>query len=121
MRILVIDDDGLAGEMTAALACDLGHEAVLAGSAAEALGMLDEDGRFDSIVCDLHMPQQDGLGLLRQLRGRGSSLPFILLSGDAPGFVPAGEPGLSCCLVKDAMLGQTLALALAEIDSKRVS
>jgi CheY-like chemotaxis protein len=119
MRVLVIDDDELAAEMTAAISAEHGHETAIAGSAAEGMGLLEQDPRIDVVVCDLHMPQMDGLALLRHLRQRGRAVPFVLLSGDEPGAALRGEPGLDQCLVKDAMLEQTLGEALAAIGTRQ--
>ncbi|MDP2796006.1 MAG: response regulator [Methanoregula sp.] len=40
--------------------------------------------KFDSIVCDFHMPGMDGCSLLQLLRSRGCTAQLILYSGKEP-------------------------------------
>lgn len=51
-----------------------------AESASQALGMLENEA-LDLILSDYQMPEQDGLQLLRMLRNRGKTIPFIFLTG----------------------------------------
>ncbi|GAA1840654.1 hypothetical protein GCM10009836_19990 [Pseudonocardia ailaonensis] len=37
--------------------------------------------RPDLVVTDLEMPQLDGLGLTRELRGRGETVPVVVVTG----------------------------------------
>jgi len=61
-RILVVDDEK---GIRLAIRRVLGrwHDVVLAASASEAMVVLDEDQRFDVILCDLMMPQTTGMEL----------------------------------------------------------
>ncbi|MDD1685816.1 response regulator [Methanoregula sp.] len=49
-------------------------------SSMECLDML-ADQSFDAIISDYQMPGMDGIELLKQVRGRGLSTPFILFTG----------------------------------------
>ena len=40
-----------------------------------------EAERFDCVLCDLRMPDGNGMEVLRSLRERGNRIPFILVSG----------------------------------------
>ncbi len=115
MRILVVDDDALAAEMTAAVLEEGGCEAVMADSGAQALEILGGDGDFDAVVSDLNMPGLSGLDLFHRLRASHGDLPFILLSGDDPEDLRRQEPGLAACVTKDADLETTLMTAIAEL------
>ncbi len=115
MRILVVDDDALAAEMTSAVLEDGGCDVVAVESADLALVHLAGDADFDAVVSDMNMPGLSGLDLFRTLRGRGIALPFILLSGDDPAALKALEPGLDACVAKDADLEAALMDAVADV------
>jgi CheY-like chemotaxis protein len=109
MRILVVDDDSLAGEMIAAVLEDIGHSCKLAENGVDALELLAHgSGDFDLIISDMNMPLVSGIDLFRELRGQNIALPFILLTGDDPVGILAQEPSLDACLLKDADLEESL-------------
>lgn len=114
MRILVVDDDPLAGEMTAALLEFQGYHPLVANDAMEAIQQLDHNEDIVLIVSDMHMPLINGLELLAMLREQGVPLPFILLTGDTPTFALQQTPGLSACLQKDSELEEALAHAVEQ-------
>lgn len=115
MHILVVDDDPLAGEMTAALLEAQGHQPLIASDAMEAVEQLDAHSEIMLIVSDMHMPLISGLALLEMLREQGNSLPFILLTGDTPDAALQKTPGLAACLRKDAELMSTLEQAVNQV------
>jgi len=115
MRILVIDDDLLAGEMTKAILEYYGHDVVSAENGVEACAMLDADPAIGLIVSDMNMPLMNGIELFQTLREQGVTLPFILLSGDDPGQFLALEPRLDSCLLKDAELDVSLGAAVTAL------
>ena len=49
-------------------------------SAGNALGLLDKKG-YDAIISDYQMPGMDGIALLKEVRRRGNTVPFILFTG----------------------------------------
>ncbi|AJY49248.1 MULTISPECIES: response regulator [Halomonadaceae] len=114
MHILVVDDDPLAGEMTAALLESQGHEPLLANDAMEAVEQLDAHSDIKLIVSDMHMPLVSGLALLAMLREQDNHLPFILLTGDIPDAALRQTPGLDACLCKDAELACNLEAAVKQ-------
>jgi two-component system, cell cycle sensor histidine kinase and response regulator CckA len=88
-RILVVDDDEAVRELVARMLRDQGHEAVTAGSAAEALAA---PGPWDLVVCEVVMPDVDGPELVRRL----GAVEHLLISGyDAHALVPDGAPFLA--------------------------
>lgn len=123
MLILVIDDDGLAGAITAALLEDIEHDALVVESVAEAQACLEDDPDIALIICDLHMPDTNGLAFLRRLREEASTLPFILLTGTpcesvsdgGKSTVPEDAYVPDSCLLKDETLEAMLGDAIAKI------
>ncbi len=79
-HVLVIDDDeylrrfiarGLSRTGMAARPIEGGHEAI---------DLLGKES-FDAVVCDLHMPEKDGLDVLKVASAMRPPPPFIMLTG----------------------------------------
>lgn len=68
-RILVVEDNPINQKVMARLLGKWGHEADVAGSGAEALGLL-EGAAYDLVLMDVHMPHMSGLEATRLLRER---------------------------------------------------
>lgn len=115
MRILVVDDDALAGEMTAAVLESLGHDPLLAENGVEAMEKLGADAAIEMVISDLNMPLVSGIDLFREMRAQGVNLPFILLTGDDPEGPRQQEPKLDACLLKDFSLEESLPEIIAEV------
>jgi signal transduction histidine kinase len=64
LRILVVDDEPMIGRSIQRLLSQ--HKVVLAANGQTALSMLRES-EFDVVLCDLMMPELDGVGLYRAL------------------------------------------------------
>lgn len=79
MRALLVEDDALLGDgIRAGLKlADFAIDWVRDGDAARR-ALLDQV--YDVCVLDLGLPRRDGLSLLRELRGRGSHLPVLILT-----------------------------------------
>ena len=81
IRVLHVDDD--AGFLKVAKQClEMQGEIAVdtASSVDEALEKLNEKD-YDVIVSDYQMPDKDGLELLRTLRRKGNTVPFIVFTG----------------------------------------
>lgn len=115
MKILVVDDDAMAGEMTCAVLEGMGHEAILAEDGIAAAGKLAADGAIEMVISDMNMPLVSGIDLFRELREQGSTLPFILLTGDEPDSLLAREPRLDACLTKDFTLEESLPAVVTSV------
>jgi signal transduction histidine kinase len=85
-RILVAEDDQPVRATTTELLRGLGHDVVQAGSAAEALCLLD--GQTTVLMADLGLPDMDGRDLANQAMAANPGLAVIIASGKAP---EAGE------------------------------
>jgi len=79
LRILLVEDDALLGDgIRAGLKlADYAVDWVRDGEAARS-ALLDH--AYDACVLDLGLPRRDGLTLLKELRGRGSLLPVLILT-----------------------------------------
>ncbi len=77
-RILMIDDDTQLSEMVAQYLGARGLEVVTAADAASGLAELARD-RFDALVLDLMLPDQDGFDVCRAVRA-GGEVPILMLT-----------------------------------------
>ena len=79
MRVLVVEDNDLVAD---ALTMGLGAAgfAVDRSASAEAAQHALAAEHFDLLVVDVGLPGEDGLSLVRRLRGRGSTQPVLILT-----------------------------------------
>ncbi|HEY0820802.1 MAG TPA: PAS domain S-box protein [Rhizobacter sp.] len=83
LTVLAVDDDPLVLMNTVAMLQELGHQALEAHSAKEALAMLERDPSIDLLVTDQAMPQTTGVQLIEAARLARPGLPAILATGYA--------------------------------------
>ncbi|MBV9077669.1 MAG: response regulator [Methylobacteriaceae bacterium] len=81
--VLVVDDDPLVSTGTAAMLEDLGHSVVEAGTAADALAVLQSNRPIDLVITDHAMPVMTGMELARRIRQAHPDLPIVLATGYA--------------------------------------
>ena len=84
IKLLLVDDDYIMHRVMTVMLNDLGISGVLnAMSGPEALEILKNNGdRVDVVICDLNMPEMDGVEFIRHLAKRGYSGSLILTSGE---------------------------------------
>jgi DNA-binding NtrC family response regulator len=84
--ILVVDDDPGFRKLLEAILGGEGHRIHSAGSVQEAV-LAGVSQRFDLVLCDLRLPDGDGLLILRRYRELAPGTPFVMIT--AFGTVPA--------------------------------
>lgn len=86
LRVLVVEDEPDSRELLVAMLQQYGARADAAGSASEALQLLDEV-KPDLLLSDIGLPGEDGYSLLRRVRERrperGGRIPAIALTAYA--------------------------------------
>ncbi len=101
LKVLVVDDDPEVTDHLGALLRDWGYEprAALSGRAASATSR--EWGPHLAVV-DVHLPDVDGIDLLRELRAATPNVETVVISGDAKlrAAVEAAHSGALCFLEK---------------------
>ena len=104
LKVLVVDDQNSVRQMTRMTLEQIGvrhiHEAENGRAAMDTASLQP----LDLIISDFNMPEMDGLGLLRAVRGHPAArrVPFILLTGrgDRELVVKAAQAGVNNYLVK---------------------
>ncbi len=104
IKVLVVDDQNSVRQMTRMTLEEIGfrhiHEAEHGKQAMEIASLQP----LDLIISDYNMPEMDGLGLLRAVRGHPvvRKVPFILLTGrgDKELVVKAAQAGVNNYLIK---------------------
>ncbi|UUD64165.1 SpoIIE family protein phosphatase [Pseudomonas seleniipraecipitans] len=78
--LLLIDDDEVVRASIAAYLEDSGFNILLAGNGMQGLEVFERE-RPDLVICDLRMPQVDGLELIRRINSLEMAAPIIVVSG----------------------------------------
>ena len=86
LDILVVDDEAAIISFLTRFLTSRGHAVVGASDGMHAL-RIAEQFTFDVVVCDLHMPEMDGVELIRRMRTLPSCARtrYVLSSGDGQG------------------------------------
>ncbi len=79
-KILAIDDDDLVRESLSIYLEDSGYEVIQANCGTLGLALFREH-LPDLVLCDLRMPDMDGLTVLSHLSEENSEIPVIVISG----------------------------------------
>ncbi|MBD7922259.1 response regulator [Xanthomonas sp. CFBP 8703] len=79
--ILLVEDDQTIRELARMMLDADGYRVLSAGTAHEALAMLEQDPDVDLIFSDVQMPGGDGMTMVRELRRRAVTIPALLTSG----------------------------------------
>jgi CheY-like chemotaxis protein len=86
LRILVVDDNADGRALTSLVLTQAGASVKAVASVREALQLLEVE-RPDALVSDIGLPDEDGYGLIRQIRQdeaeHGGFLPAVALTGYA--------------------------------------
>jgi len=98
-QILIMDDDASVRTALKTLLQKEGHEITEAHNAAEGAKIYSTSAP-DLIITDLLMPERDGVEALLELRSQYPNIKTIVISGDAPEFLP---------IVEDLGAGRTIA------------
>ncbi|MBL8807726.1 MAG: response regulator [Rhodospirillales bacterium] len=115
LSVLLVEDDAFAIKIAQTVLRQLRIPYVsTARDGAEALDILNAGmQKYDLIISDWNMPEMTGLQLLKAVRQKWPSMPFIMLTGRAtPEFVvQARDHGVDAYVVKPfspAQLGQKI-------------
>jgi DNA-binding response OmpR family regulator len=81
LHILVVEDDDTLRDLLAEVLRGWGYQAVVVPSGARAVELL-ETQLFEVAVVDIHLPEMDGVELLRHLKRHDPSIEVLMMTGD---------------------------------------
>jgi signal transduction histidine kinase/ligand-binding sensor domain-containing protein/CheY-like chemotaxis protein len=84
-RVLLVEDDPVAGQAIAGLIESFGYAVTLAPHALAALSEIDAGGAFDAMVFDFDLPGMGGCELANMVRQRCDFTPIVALTASAHG------------------------------------
>lgn len=82
MKILIVDDEAILRKGILTFLKNNGFEVSEASNGKEALEKIREE-QFDLIISDVQMPVLNGIELLKMLKNKGISIPFIIITAFA--------------------------------------
>jgi DNA-binding NtrC family response regulator len=93
-RILIIDDDPHFLRVLQRILSGEKFTVMATSNPCDAVGFLRSNS-FDLIICDLRMPDCDGLNLLQEIRSAGNEVPVIILTayGEVDTYLEAMNAG----------------------------
>jgi len=98
--ILIVDDDPFARDMFAMIIESGDYETLTAGDGKEGLLIFSEHPEIALVVTDKNMPELDGIGLIKEIRKSGATVPILLLTGNDEG-AEGLAAGASAAVLKD--------------------
>ncbi len=82
-RVLLVDDEQPFVEALSKRLTKRGLEVIAAFSGLEALQIIDQDKRIDTVVLDVKMPGMDGIETLKAIKAKVPLVEVIMLTGHA--------------------------------------
>lgn len=115
--ILIVDDDIFVREMIASILEELSGTLYQADDGESALALFKNHPEIGLILTDLHMPNMDGISLVREIRTFDAQIPIILLTvnTEIEKALQAIREGADDYIIKGNMIAETLPLAIAKV------
>jgi CheY-like chemotaxis protein len=79
-RILIIDDDETILNVFQRFLAGKGYQVLVASDGRKGLRIMEEV-QVDLVITDIMMPETDGLEVVMAIRGKGTDIPVIAMSG----------------------------------------
>jgi DNA-binding response OmpR family regulator len=79
-RILIIDDQDFVRDVERRILESVGHQVLTARDGEEGVQVLRRE-RIDLLVCDVFMPDRDGLEVIREVRREYPGVRIVAVSG----------------------------------------
>ena len=122
-RILVVDDSAEAREVAGECLRDHGMTPIFVENGRQAVRAVEENPP-DAVLTDLHMPEMDGLELVKYMRREHSSVPIVLMTsrGSEQTAVDALKAGALSYVPKEELRGNlcdAMGMVVAAVEGRR--
>lgn len=119
---LVVDDDAQVRSALARVVEGQGLGCLEAGSAREALTLIARIGPIPLIISDIHMPEMDGVELLRELRAKYPDTAVIMLTAvaDVKMAVTCLQMGAADYLIKPVAIDEVRARVIQALERRNL-
>ncbi|MGH7263993.1 MAG: sigma-54-dependent transcriptional regulator [Candidatus Rokuibacteriota bacterium] len=79
-KVLIVEDEERMRSLFEDVLTMLGYDVATASTGAEALALVQTQ-LFDTVLCDIRLPEMDGLELLREIKRHDSSVEVVMVTG----------------------------------------
>ena len=120
-RILVMDDESLVRKILSRVLTNMGFEVDAVESAERGIELVDAGGGYAMAISDMNMAGMSGLGFIEHMRGRGSDLPIVILTGnnEVDVAIDAISKGASDYLFKDENITRMILISVNKVLERR--
>jgi CheY-like chemotaxis protein len=124
LKVLIVDDEPLVGQLVATLVQRVGFGTKVVESAASALEEVARE-MVGLVITDLQMPIKDGVSLCRDLHKQYPLLPVVAMSGSGPLFhneelQEALRAGAKCIVSKPFKLDEFYSALTVALGSTKI-
>jgi two-component system chemotaxis response regulator CheY len=113
--ILVVDDSGTVRQQVSMALKQAGFETAQAADGREGLAMVDANRNIDMVICDVNMPNMNGLEMVEKIKSKpeNKALPILMLTTEGqPSMIKrAKEAGAVGWIVKPFNASQLIQTA----------
>jgi two-component system chemotaxis response regulator CheY len=103
-NILIVDDSNSVRQMVSLVFKQAGFATLEAGDGREGLAIINSNRAIDLVICDVNMPNMDGIEMVRQVKAKPEhkDLPILMLTteGEPARIRQAKEAGAAGWIVK---------------------
>tara|TARA_R110000744_G_scaffold1965_5_gene7661 strand:- start:4362 stop:6293 length:1932 start_codon:yes stop_codon:yes gene_type:complete len=99
-RVLVVEDDEDAADVTVLLLESLGIEALKVQTAKACQDLLNKESNWTTILLDLHLPDANGLDLAESIKQLHPDITLILVSGESVNEKTLTKAGIDKAILK---------------------
>lgn len=82
-QILVVDDSSTVRNEVSNFLSSQGISVTTAIDGVDGLSKISGDGELKLVICDVNMPNMDGLTMVEKVKSSGKSIPIIMLTTES--------------------------------------